>query len=144
MGVRLPKCKGITKATRAPPHNSVECEKTSDALVIHRRTVGIVRKRRIAFVDRQDLAGEWRLADAIAMPEGASAPGHAHLLYPGCYRSRHEGIRPEHSALKCGIKGHALGRGLSPQAQMAHWPGLGGEVLNGIDPLHRPLAVGTR
>ena len=70
------------------------------------------------------------------------APGHDHLLHPGCNRSLHEVIRPEHIALKRGVKGHALGRGLPLQARMVHRPRLGGEVLNGVDPLHRPLVVG--
>ena len=93
----------------------------------------------MAFVNGQCLEWERGLTDAIAVPQSTIAAGHHDPPYPGFNGSlRKKIIHPKHIALKGHIKGETPGFRLSPQRGMVHRPGLGRQVLNGVNTLDRP------
>jgi len=95
----------------------------------------------MAFVNRQRLQGKRRLANAIAMPQGAIAACHDDPPHPGFDGGLHEIIHPQHIALKGGVKGDPLRCRLPPQRGMVHRPGLGGQVLNRVHTLNNLAAI---
>jgi hypothetical protein len=75
------------------------------------------------------------------MPQGAIAAGHHDPPHPGFNGSLHEIIYANHIALKGNIKGETLGYRLPLQRRMVHRPGLGCQVLNGVNTLDRLPAI---
>ncbi len=92
-------------------------------------------------VDGQEIDGKGGVADAEAVAQGTVAAGHDDSFHAGFDGSLHQVVGAEHVAAESGIKRQTFIFDPPFHCRMVGGPGLGTDVLDGVDPVYGPTAV---